>query len=719
MIRRAITLLLAASVAGAQTTSRTGVAVVDPKPMTSMQVFGGAQIPWTVAINPSANRLTIGTCQAVYIDLKDASGKETPRNPTGARVSIADFDWTATSPQGDAVVGVYAGANSWSVCACQAAVVSTPVTVTATYPAVSINPKAVVDGLRFKSYITLPLGPPKGTSNPVGCDALVTTTVAISVPPGAPTAAPPQAAPVAIGSASANAPAPGNSGNAARPTGVVITGSPSTSKVTWQPVVGAASYQVGRSHQASPECCRNSVSGLTSPVWNDNTFPLSGVYVYEIVAVFPNGQRTSTTVNYTRPEPLNPTGLTATPTGQGAVKLSWIPVPDVSYYQVWGPGLPNTGVSATGASLSVTGVPAGSQSWTVGSFYAPPPPANSSFNLGGLAAIAPAPVSTASSMFPKVSLTMSGAVASAPATASDPTSGHYRVIANGFRVLHETKDDMFSRDGKGDEVYGAFLMFHYDRRTDNLLDQDLRRTKVIGDVNNLPGRIQGGRSSAAGGFQAGDVFPNVVDPSKRYSAPTDQSFPLLIWDGQLTDGLDAVILLPTLWEYDGHADGYEKWFQSELAEAPRIYSDPSVKRAMAGTELALISPPGELVTSVGPGVSAESAFEILISPPGLVALLSGSYDRPIGVRATFQSVPIVPRRAIVITREIIEAALKRNATGLASAVTPSSLLNVPGLVNNPNNGGLPYGTLAIPLFDAPSDDLQGQYVLYIQVERVP
>ena len=26
----------------------------------------------------------------------DASGKDVPRNPVGSRVSIADFDWTAT-----------------------------------------------------------------------------------------------------------------------------------------------------------------------------------------------------------------------------------------------------------------------------------------------------------------------------------------------------------------------------------------------------------------------------------------------------------------------------------------------------------------------------------------------------------------------------------------------------------------------------------------------
>ena len=46
-------------------------------------------------------------CVAIpYIELLDASGKDVPRNPTGMRVSLADFDWTAT---GNAAVGKYSG----------------------------------------------------------------------------------------------------------------------------------------------------------------------------------------------------------------------------------------------------------------------------------------------------------------------------------------------------------------------------------------------------------------------------------------------------------------------------------------------------------------------------------------------------------------------------------------------------------------------------------
>jgi hypothetical protein len=80
----------------------------------------------------------------------------------------------------------------------------------------------------------------------------------------------------------------------------------------------------------------------------------------------------------------------------------------------------------------------------------------------------------------------------APAT---PVSGRYRVVANGFSVVHESFDDVLSRDGKYDEVYGGFALFHFDRKTGDLLDRGLRRTKVLGDINNFPDRLRAGTAT--------------------------------------------------------------------------------------------------------------------------------------------------------------------------------------------------------------------------------
>ncbi len=84
-----IGLILAASHARAQAN-----ATALPRPATSMQSLGTTLMPWTVSIIPFANALPIGACQAVQIALLDESGKEEPRNPTGRRGSISDFDWS-------------------------------------------------------------------------------------------------------------------------------------------------------------------------------------------------------------------------------------------------------------------------------------------------------------------------------------------------------------------------------------------------------------------------------------------------------------------------------------------------------------------------------------------------------------------------------------------------------------------------------------------------
>jgi hypothetical protein len=104
----------------------------------------------------------------------------------------------------------------------------------------------------------------------------------------------------------------------------------------------------------------------------------------------------------------------------------------------------------------------------------------------------------------------------------------------------------------------------------------------------------------------------------------------------------------------------------------------------------------------------------------LALLIPGSYDRPIGVGMAgiggVAPAPVLPRRAVVITREIVETALHKLAQ--TTAVPP---MVVPGWGPNPPTvlPGVPPGTLAIPLLEPPLEDLQGRYVLYLQVERIP
>jgi hypothetical protein len=684
------------------------------RPRTNLQIVGGGmQVPWTVSIHPATNYVAIGQCMAVYIDLLDATGKDVPRNPTGMRVGVADFDWSAS---GNAAVGKYDGPNAWAVCACPAAAVGSTIHVMATYPAASLAEKAKVPGLAFQSYIELPVTPAHGTNSPAGCDnVLVTTTVATAVPGGG-------APPTAVGSGRGpltNPPA----------------GTSSAQPPTTQPSTGGAS-------PAQP--------AATAP---SGRAPVVG----EPLAVAPGTGRQPGAVQ-AAVVPVNPQNFKAVQAGPAMVVLTWDAVPGVAFYQLWGPGLPNIGATVPAGTPGqvVNNVPSGMQTWSVGSFYTP------------------GPVSTSASVFTKTQLQVSPTFGSAsppsgtayppggnasgtpPANAPPPTnapaSGRYRVVATGFRVLHQTKDDFLSRDGHGDEVYGGFMTFHYDRNTSKLLDQDLRRTNVIGergydglgfgerllrgvgtvmdaatgvDLAVKYSRVKGGTATQDGGFAQNDVFPAVADPSKSYgAAPTENTFPFLVWDGPLTDGQDAVVILPSMWEFDGFPDGFNKWHQSEQSNVLQIWSDQGVQAAVAGTQLAMLSPPGTLETSFGLHMTASGVFEIALAGLGpIAALTAGSYDRPIGAKMNgvggtggIASGPSMPRRAVVITREIIEATLAKQATYNPATVAPGvfQIWGAPP-VTLPTP---PPGTLAVQLFESPQEDLQGMYILYLQVERV-
>lgn len=657
------------------------------RPHTNLQIVGTMQVPWSVSIHPATNYVAIGQCLAVYIDLLDASGKDIPRNPAGQRVSIADFDWTAT---GNAAVGKYDGPNAWAVCACPAAAVGSTIHVMATYPSKSLPERAKVPGLAFQSYIELPVTPAHGTNSPAGCDnVLVTTTVAIAVPGGQ---APPTIAPPHGQAPTSNPPAGG-----------------ATTGVTAPPASTAPQGQAP--YQGTP-------LPLNSP-------PLQ-----------------LAPANVT---PVNPKRFSAMQVADGTVTLSWLPVPGATSYQLFGAGLPGTGLNvSSGTTQVVTGVQPGLQTWMVGSVYMPgavSTPA-SAFTVAALqvtATVAAGPSPPSGTAYPP-----SGNAGGPPPTntpvAAAPATNRYRVIATGFRVLHQTKDDPFSGDGHGDEIYGGFMVFSYDRRTSRpSVAPFVMRTNVIGETGFygqqtgknpdifqlIPyGRIKGGTASAGGGFAQNDVYPQVADPSKTYGAPaTTNDFPFEVYNGSLTDGQDAVIIEPTLWEADGNRDGFAKWANNEITSAIQVWADPGVQAAVAGTQLALISPSGTLETSFGPHINPGEAFGLAISGLGPLGLLTGgSFDRPIGVGESgvggFGGLavgPVLPRRAIVLTHEILEATLAKLATNAGSG--PPAVFAVYGApaVTLP---APPPGTIAVQLFEKPVGDLQAMYILYLKVERV-
>ena len=325
---------------------------------------------------------------------------------------------------------------------------------------------------------------------------------------------------------------------------------------------------------------------------------------------------------------------------------------------------------------------------------------------------------TSGRLTPVVAAEATPAATAVPATpaAPMPVSGRYRVVANGFSVIHESYDDMLSRDGKYDEVYGGFTMLHYDRKTGDVLDRDLRRTKVLGDINNFPDRLRAGSASGSGGLRAGDSYPDAGHARYRGqngAEPNSQTFPFKVWEGTLTDGADAAVILPTMWEQDNDGSTYDAWHQSEVSSASQIWFDPAVQQALKQTALGVIAPPGSITPNMTPtfGEHAVGAigFFAAIGQPWVASLIMGSRDRPIGMTGV---VPSLPRRAIVLTREIIESSLN------GSRILPDPATLGPGNAWMLAYFDVPVGVIPVLLRDGPGQNLQANYVMYLQVERM-
>ncbi|MBA2685823.1 MAG: hypothetical protein H0U66_15160 [Gemmatimonadaceae bacterium] len=148
--------------------------------------------------------------------------------------------------------------------------------------------------------------------------------------------------------------------------------------------------------------------------------------------------------------------------------------------------------------------------------------------------------------------------------------------------------------------------------------------------------------------------------------------------------------------------------------------------------------PSVMIPQTGLSFAAKVGFDMVFGTPGFASLFTGSYDRAIGMYHGGPNAPqVLPRRAVVITREQVENAIgkKRDTSrsqktlaqkmeeaaeaqrAASNAVASSSAGGgAPSAGGGPNgaasgaatNGGLPWGTIMIPLVDGSDPDLQGR-----------
>lgn len=214
------------------------------------------------------------------------------------------------------------------------------------------------------------------------------------------------------------------------PQNISITGTPASAQLTWTVSVSPRGvfYAVKRWMESDLACCGAQVSGLRVSGWLDEGVQWPGAYIYRVTAFYPDGTVGSVDARWVRPDPINPQGVrgllktamalagqpgastschdpgglphvyVADPAASAkGVRLLWGAVAGVSWYEVFGPGLPGGSCrmspSQTGGQyLDVDGLPPGSYTWRIGSYYSSPN--------------GPAPVSTAASAFPSVTVTL-------------------------------------------------------------------------------------------------------------------------------------------------------------------------------------------------------------------------------------------------------------------------------------------------------------------------
>jgi hypothetical protein len=322
-----------------------------------------------------------------------------------------------------------------------------------------------------------------------------------------------------------------------------------------------------------------------------------------------------------------------------------------------------------------------------------------------------------------------------PAAPAPVVSGKYLVTITGIRVYQASMDDLLSRDGVGDEIYAAAYVRRYDRRTSELVDVTTRQSASHGDVNNFGNqRLQAGTRSQTGGIRDGDMIPDGGLLALRSVPAQEVTFPLRLWDGTLTDGVDALVISPSIWEQDSGDAFYAKWLQHQQTLNLSLIAKQGLQDQIAQKAFGSIvfGMSGNDANAAGSSVARTIVDVVMMFGGGgvpIIGLLTTSADRPIGIVQNGRDQTALPNHTVVLTREIIEAALAKPPLG----AIPSPLANAPGAgllggppaiarigVVAPKPGIIVVhlqerdvsGTLAYP-------ERPAIYQMFIQVERVP
>lgn len=266
----------------------------------------------------------------------------------------------------------------------------------------------------------------------------------------------------------------------------------------------------------------------------------------------------------------------------------------------------------------------------------------------------------------------------APVAPSPGETGRFRVTINGFTCNRQTVDALLDDDGAKDEVFVRTDASLFDTTTNR--NQPTQESLVIGDSNTRPGRIRAGSARSLGGgnggFQSGDSFPESRTPWVRSVAPTLDRPPLSAWEGDLTRDRDALALIPSIWESDN--DGrlvFNEWTSS----VANTWTSIGGNMRLAISRRAGFEPTAELQAEL------RRLFDTV-----RIARGNDPKDRPIGMDDRSSHYGFTPRM-LVLTYDAADR-LSRTDFGQGPGIMRMGFRD--------------------------NEDMRGDYVLFIQVERL-
>ncbi|HYO77921.1 MAG TPA: hypothetical protein VE010_15795 [Thermoanaerobaculia bacterium] len=265
-----------------------------------------------------------------------------------------------------------------------------------------------------------------------------------------------------------------------------------------------------------------------------------------------------------------------------------------------------------------------------------------------------------------------------------PGAARFRVSINGFAVARPTFDDAAQRDGVDDEVFIQTHAALYDLTGQHPVHQPERRTRTIGDTNGFRLRIRGGSGSSIfggnGGFRENDTFPAGGTPWRRTAPLTDEELPLRVWEGELREGENALVMFPSIWEADTGVDENDGFNNRHLRAIAAAWSDRTLANLVLDT-----------IRTDGPTI-LYGQLNPLFSAVSVATDAAGPGTRPIGMSSRGGNYAF-DAKAFVLTYKTASRLAARN-----------------------DNGHGP-GISQVEFRDA--DPLRGLYLMYVQVERLP